>query len=84
MSYRCHPWTAAELQRLRRLYPVLTTAELVTAFYPHTRRSIQATAQTLQLRSRRMINWMQHAAKHKPVFSFVSWHSNFTLTQPSD
>lgn len=64
-------WTAPEIERLVRSYPVMTADELVVAFPRHPLSSIISTANARGIRkiygSRK---WREIAARHAPLFNF--------------
>lgn len=61
-------WTTRKLARLRECYAVMTSAQLLAEFAPHTYPSIKTAAHKLRLRRRK--DWMAIARAHVPVLTF--------------
>lgn len=64
-------WTSTELERLRKLYPVLTREQLLAAFHPHPIRSILVMANKIGAR-RRSRSWLQRCAQHVPTMNLLT------------
>jgi hypothetical protein len=65
MSRPYIPWTAGELSRLRRFYPIMPRERLAREFHPHSIGSIIRMASAMKVRKKRC--WRAIVSAYTPV-----------------